>query len=393
MFKLSKRIFTSLLLLTVLAGSVKVQAEPVVEDTQANSTVLEHNMLDTEKDIDKDLDYYEIVFEKDVKELTYPVEVTKQGVLLMTLKDTDPNYISLSAQLYEDEGLTKKIGGTIYLSSGEENDFDVAEIKKSGTYYMKFDLSRKYDYNEQLKFLVELDLVPGGIREIKKDITYLAYQDYDTSENLYKINVYKTGLVTLNIGFSSENGEYGQSARVTLLNSKKKAISEQVGLYSEKNEDGTYNNELYQFYALTKGTYYIKIDTSGGLHALNYTISNVADKSGASLSKAAGIKVGGSAVSGICTNSDKTTKVDWYKITLKNDKVVTFNINSKIDGKLKVEICDSKGDTVWYGSFYLYEGAESGEIQSDGKWGKGTYYIKVYKTDAKSSGYYSIKVK
>lgn len=386
MFKLSKKIFAAILLVTVLMGSLNVQAAPVNED----SKTLTHNTIATEKDIDKDFNYYEMIFENDAKELTYPVEVKKQGVLLITLQETDPNFSSFTAQLYEDAGLTKKVGRTIYLNSGAEEKMGIAEVKKAGTYYIKLELLRKYDYKEPLSFNLQLDLILGGTREIKKDVTNFAYQDYDTSENLYKIVVNKTGLVTINIKFDKEDL---QSARFTLLNSQKKPITDQAGVYTEKDEKGTYSNELNQFYALTKGTYYVKVDARGGLHTIKYTLSNVTDKSGASLGKAAAIKVGGSAVSGICTNADKKTKVDWYKFTLSKEKAIKVSIDSKVDGKLMAEVCDSKGNTVWYGSFYLYSGIQSKEVESSGKWSKGTYYIKVYKTDEKSSGSYSIKVK
>jgi hypothetical protein len=372
MFKLSKKLFTAILLVTVLMGSLNVQAATVNEDSKP----LEHNTITTEKDLDKDFNYYDVVFENDAKELSYPVEVEKQGVLLITLQGTDPNFSSLTAQLYEDAGLTKKVGKTIYLNSGTEEKMGIAEVKKAGTYYIKLEFLRKYDYKEPLSFNLQLDLIPGGTREIKKDVTSFAYQDYDTSENLYKIVVNKTGLVTLNIAFDKEEL---QSARFTLLNSQKKAISEQVGVYTEKDKSGAYGNTLNQFYALTKGTYYVKVDARGGLHTIKYTLSNVTDKSGASLSKAAAIKVGGSAVSGICTNADKKTKEDWYKFTLSKEKAIKVSIDSKVDGKLMAEVCDSKGKTVWYGSFYLYSGVQSKEVESSGKWSKGTYYIKVYK--------------
>lgn len=386
MFKLSKKIFAAILLVTVLMGSLNVQAAPVNED----SKTLTHNTISTEKDIDKDFNYYEMIFENDAKELTYPVEVKKQGVLLITLQGTNPNFINFTAQLYEDAELTKKVGRTIYLNNDAEEKMGIAEVKKAGTYYIKLELLRKSAYKEPLSFNLQLDLILGGTREIKKDVTNFAYQDYDTSENLYKIVVNKTGLVTLNITFDKEDL---QSARFTLLNSQKKPITDQVGVYTEKNENGAYSNELNQFYALTKGTYYVKVDARGGLHTIKYTFSNVTDKSGASLGKAAAIKVGGSAVSGICTNADKKTKVDWYKFTLSKEKAIKVSIDSKVDGKLMAEICDSKGNTVWYGSIYLYSGMESKEVESSGKWSKGTYYIKVYKTDEKSSGSYSIKVK
>lgn len=386
MFKLSKKIFTMILLVAVFMGSLKVQAAPVNEDSET----LTHNTIATEKDVDKDFNYYETIFENDVKELSYPVKVKQQGVLLITLQETDPNFSTLTGQLYEDAGLTKKVGKTIYLSSGGEEKMGIAEVKKAGTYYIKLELLRKYDYKEKLSFNLQLDLIPVGTREIKKDVTYFAYQDYDTSENLYKIVVNKTGLVTLNIKFDKEDL---QSARFTLLNSQKKPISEQASVYTEKNEKGAYSNTLNQFYALTKGTYYVKVDARGGLHTIKYSFSNVTDKSGASLGKAAGIKVGGSAVSGICTTADKKTKEDWYKFTLSKEQAIKVSIDSKVDGKLMAEVCDSKGKTVWYGSFYLYSGVQSKEVESSGKWSKGTYYIKVYKADEKSSGSYSIKVK
>lgn len=387
MSKLVKRIFTTLLLVTVLAGSVVVQAEST---DATDSTVLTHYTIETEKDLKKEQDSYNMVFGEDVKELTYPVEVTQQGILVTVIKETDTNYYGLEAKLYEDADCTKEFGRTLYLSSGEQSNSKVTEIKKPGTYYMKVKLNRKRDNNEQMQFPLKLKLIPNGIREIKKDIIYTAYQDYDNNDGIYKLSVNNTGLVTLNIGFTSETRG---SAKITLLNSKKQPISKEAYTYPTANDDGTYSNEIFKYYALTKGTYYIKVQTSSGLYGLKYSSTPVADKSGSSLKNAAPIKLGGSAEKGICTVADKTTNVDCFKFTLAKQQEVNIIIDSKVDGRLKVEICDSNGRTVMFGSTSLSDGDRKLDLKSSGKWSKGTFYIKVYKYDKESSGSYSIKVK
>lgn len=49
--------------------------------------------------------------------------------------------------------------------------------------------------------------------------------------------------------------------------------------------------------------------------------------------------------------------------------------------------------TVMLGSTSISDGDRTIQLKSDGKWSKGTFYIKVYKYEKGSSGSYSIKVK
>lgn len=66
-------------------------------------------------------------------------------------------------------------------------------------------------------------------------------------------------------------------------------------------------------------------------------------------------------------------------------------MDAYVSGKLKMEVCDSKGRTVLFGTKTLTTAQY--KLPTKGKWSKGTYYIKVTKDNNKSSGYYEIKVK
>lgn len=384
-------LMTMILMLSLIPGSIaKADVFKYAGETLESeaATVLEPNLCKTLEDSEKEEGYYVITFPNEVNTITVPVELSDKGGLYLTMGEEDINYYNLSATLYKDKACTEKVGYSATLFSGDVTDEHDFIIDKAGTYYMKFDVSKKRDVNE-IYFLLQLVLISGEDQELTKDNLLISYQDYDCPDITYKIVVKSAGLLTLTLGCDDE---YGFSGKIQLLNKDKKALSTATSLYASKNEEGEYG-DVEHFYAVTKGTYYVKVDTSRKMYGIMYSFSEVKDSAGTKRDKAKALKLGGSAIKGLCTATDKTSNVDWYSFKLTSNKSVEITINSKIDGKLKVEILDSKGKTLWYGSKTLYDGDESIVLKSDGKWPKGTYYIKLFKYDKTSSGYYTVKVK
>lgn len=351
-------------------------------------TELTPNLVVKEADLSKEEGYYEVKFPDEEEVMVMPINISDKGGLFITLGEDNTNYYSLDVNLYSDEACTKKVGSTVYLFSGDVTKTKNITIDKSGLYYMQFNLSKKSDTGT-ISFLMQLALVSAEDQTLTQDEINFSYQDYDKPDTTYKIVVEATGLVTLTLG---TDYEYGFSGKVQLLDKDKKALSTATSVYASKNDEGEYN-DVQRFYAVNKGTYYVKVDTGNGMYGIQYGFSEVKDASGAEKAKAKAIKLGGSAVKGMCATSDATSKTDWYSIKLTNDKKIVITVNSKVDGKLKFEILDSKGRTLWYGSRTIYDGEDEMVLESDGKFSKGTYYIKISKYDKTSSGYYTIKVK
>lgn len=346
------------------------------------------DLLQTEKDFAAFDSYYKVNFPESTKELVMPIKISAKGCLQIVLEEITTNYSNLVVSIYSDSSCTSKMGDSVYLFSGDLYKENSITLKESGTYYLKYELSRPSD-TEALDFVIGLALYSNENKDLTKD-PILSYQDRDLSDITYKIKVDSTGYIT--VQFAAFDDEYGYSSKFQLLNKDKKAVSKEANLSAKKNDKGKYN-DIEQYYAVTKGTYYLKVNTNKGLYGIKYKFTSVKDKAGSSKSKATALKLGGSAVKGICAVTDKTSKGDWYKFTLAKSKSIKITINSKSDGNLKVEIMDSSGKPILYGIRTLYEKEYELELKSSGKWNKGTYYIKVTKPDKKSSGYYTVKVK
>ena len=380
---------TLMLMVSFIPGSAaKAEVLKNLGDSTESVTVLQPNLCMTEEDIEKEEGYYELSFPDEEETITMPVELSDKGGLYLTMEEQDTNYYSVSATLYKDEACSEKVGYSAYLFSGDVTDTQDFIIEEAGTYYIKFEMSKKRDTGT-ISFLLQLLLFSGEDQELTKDESIFSYQDYDCPDVTYKIVVDAAGLLTLTLG---ADYEYGFNGKVQLLNKDKKALSTATYVNASQTEDGEYG-DVEKSYAVSKGTYYVKIDTSRKIYGIMYSLSAVKDTAGTKKDKAKALKLGGSAVKGICTATEKTSNVDWYSFKLTSSKSVVITVAAKLDGKLKIEILDGSGKTLWFGSRTIYEGDEGLVLKSDGKWSKGTFYIKIFKYDNTSSGYYTIKVK
>lgn len=352
-------------------------------------TELVPDVIKTEKDFTAIDSYYKVTFSESTKELVMPIKIPAKGCLQLALGEFTTNYRDLVVSVYSDSSCTNKIGYSVYLFSGDIYEEKSIVFQEGGTYYLKYELL-KVSEADVLDFALGLCFFSNEDMELTEEQVVFSYSDSDIPEVTYKIKVNSTGYIA--VQFAAADDEYGFSSKFQLLDKNKKELSKEAYVSADRNDEGGYN-DIVQYYAVNKGTYYVKVKSIYGLYAIAYDFTSVKDKAGSSKSKATSLKLGGSAVKGICTVSDKTSKEDWYKFTLTKNKSIKITINTKIDGNLKVEIMDSSGKTVWYGTRTLYEGEYKLEMKSSGKWSKGTYYIKVTKPDKTSSGYYTVKVK
>lgn len=364
---------------------LEVKAETgasTVKQSSIDITELVPNLISNSEDLET-AQKYDITFDDNERVMILPVNIIAKGGLFVSLFADDMNYGSLIVTLYKDNECKQKYGNSVYLFDDKNSSSKDLLIENGGTYFMKFELSKKKD-SGAITFQMQLDYVSSEDKELTIEETSLQYQTYDSSDITYKVVAETSGLLTLTM---NSDAETGLSAKLQLLDKDKKALTDEK--YSSiKKEEG-----LKKYYVVSKGTYFIKVKISCGMYGISYDVNEVKDKSGTSKSKAAVIKMGGSAIKGMCTITDKTTKEDWFKFTLTSDKSIKITLKHVIDGKLKVDILDSKGDSLWYGSRTMYEGDKELVLESNGKFSKGTYYIKVYKYDKISSGSYSVQVK
>lgn len=282
-----------------------------------------------------------------------------------------------TSSLDKDAALTNAVGyGIISAKTTDPTDADVVtrviQVPAKGTYYLGIQtLSPIRD--EQQAFLVgaAAGYANGGDRTITSGKA-IAVGQRDAQTNYFKFKATKTG--SLEVQAASGIGS------VALCNSKKKALTTNLA-----------TKEL-PTYGVKKGvTYYVKVNSyassSRGWYNLTVVNKAVSEKSGKSKAKAVTLKKGAKR-SGTIIIGDKTA--DWYKFTLSSKKAVKITIKGATNDNIKADVYDKHGK-IGTRSFGYYSGGMT--LKSAGKWSKGTFYIKLYRGNSKSSGHYTISWK
>ena len=124
---------------------------------------------------------------------------------------------------------------------------------------------------------------------------------------------------------------------------------------------------------------------ASGMYQLKVTNTGISEKSGTTKSKAVTIKKGSTKKGTITAGS---SQADWYKFKLTSKKSVIMTIKGATNDQLKIAVYDGKKIVK---TSTIYNNTKSITLTSVGKWSKGTYHIKVYRGNSKSSGWYSLK--
>lgn len=309
-----------------------------------------------------------------------PLKVSAPGTLKLGI-----NYTRLekdvNAFVYTDAACTNQllIYGNANQSATKKEGY--VSVNKAGTYYLKF-----YSSSDAMAFTnaftVTVSQYTTADKTIKSGQTICYFRNNGYDKYYFQYKAEKTGKVTVSLPY--QHGSY-----VTLLNAKKKALSEAEWV------SGGANTGKFTF-AVKKGTTYHFLVTSNGINAGNIqsiSVKNTAvkEKSGAKKKKAVKIKAK-KTVKGTILPGSKTA--DWYKFSLKKKKKVTLNFNGNITGGLKITVYTKGGKKI--GSYVNNGGSHVLRLthsRTYGKVDKGTYYIKISRNNSLSSGAYSLKWK
>ena len=197
-----------------------------------------------------------------------------------------------------------------------------------------------------------------------------------------KFKATKTVYITVN--FNKADG-LDYSGYITLLNSKKKAISDKTWVYADS------STSYKAVFGVKKGqTYYLRVSDIYDKANIKYTETAVSEKSGSTIKKAVTLAKN-KTKKGVIVAGDKTA--DFYKVVLK--KAGSFKIQVKGDstGYIYVQPYNSKGKKIGSAYYVVYGNNSNRTVYTLNTFSKGTYYIKVYGKNAKASGHYSLKLK
>ena len=249
--------------------------------------------------------------------------------------------------------------------SGKSASELMAEVPSAGTYYLALEPT-----NAVGTIVVGGTLINGADRTLTNN-TWSAVGVEKAHTRYFKVRATSAGYITVQANNLSGN--------VTLMDSsKKKALSNAVYVsdYSPKVTFG-----------VKKGTYYIKAKNNtnpDGIYQIKYTNKRIKEKSGKKKSRAVLLKKKRTKKGTIVAGEKRT---DWYKFRVTKRKTVRITMKGATNDELKVAVYKG-GRNIGRGT--LYESRGGVKLKSLGKLSKGTYYIKVYRGNKKSSGWYSL---
>lgn len=301
----------------------------------------------------------------------YPLEqyfilrAPTKGVFLFTVKGTSAN-----------SGATIKIKtsptASSYLDvtyvSGTSEYTLMAEVPQGGIYYMTIEPS----YNASGNLLIGGTHISGTDRTITNK-TWNAVGVEKAQTRYFKFKAKYNGYVTVQTK--------KLSGYVTLTNSKKKALSNAVYASSYSTKKITFGVKKDKTYYLKAKNRYTNYD---GYYQIRYTNSRISEKSGKKKSRAVLLKKKRTKKGTIVAGEKRT---DWYKFRVTKRKTVRITMKGATNDELKVAVYKG-GRNIGRGT--LYESRGGVKLKSLGKLSKGTYYIKVYRGNKKSSGWYSL---
>lgn len=308
------------------------------------------------------------------KHVVVPIKVKSRGALIYAVVSMNNTQAANYYKLYSDAACTKSI-------ATEDN---TAYLSKAGTYYIKVDSTVLSETGESI-LTAAFAFVSGGDRQLKNKSDVLTTTFGTSKPVYYKMKVTKPTKIA--ISFSTDYKTYG-----TLCNSKKTALTVQSTIEE--------NDKLV--YVVGKGTYYLKVKSKKGFIALSSTFTTVSNAASASKSKAGTLKLNGSTRNALVLPEDSTSRNYYLKFyNPKNQKVYLNVTTSFSSGSVKIEFVDSKGTS--YGSKKIASGITIRNVYNPYVYGaysassrilpKGTYYIKLTKTQKKASGIVQINVK
>ena len=394
MHKMKDKIVTVLLVGTLALGEMTTVQAASIRDcgTASECTELVPYVLTTGtvEDIQNMKSYEVSIAESEKQKVILPITVAEAGMVNceVTCKSTIVTAGAVSVKVYKNaectEGISTDINMALEGSGKSAKTSFYADTP--GSYYCLFSVSESAKTAEDnFLFTIGLQEISSSERVLTDKVWTKSYQTGEKSDIYYKIIVKKTGVISLETVYEEEN--FGAPV-VTLCNSKKEKIS----LETEHNKE----NSFKSVFPVKKGTYYAKASNIQGNYQLRYVFSKINDKSGSKKTKAKALSVGGKKIKGVMLVSDKKSKYDWYKFTLRKAAPVRVDFKGSTTGKTKLQLEVIPPSVARFSQrpILSFKGLEqNGSGQSAEFWPAGIWYIRINKSEAKGGGMYTLKVK
>lgn len=379
--KKMKRIVAAMLAMTLMVSTALTSQAIVVVD---GDTKQQTNFMQPSYYVDSNTKAKTYAFMADSDTGVVQLKLNK-GNLSYAFASATNNGIST---VYADAACTRAISGSqinlAYQLMDNEMYMGKATfaVPATGTYYVKYT-----NLTAGQVGVMSMEGINGADRDLN-NTTLVSFSNGNQKTIFYKVAVPKTGYIDLNTYMPTG------TASVYLCNSGKKAISKATTVSAAI-------SKRHSVYAVNKGTYYVRVDYTGGEYAIQKKFTAVSEKSGKTKKKAKTIKYK-KTYNGLLALSDKggsKGKSDWYKVVLKKKSKMKITVRGSVTGgSLKYEFSAPKMKKKLKHTFSGY--GFGSRITMSYSYGskktktlpKGTYYIRIYKSNKSVTGTYSLKV-
>ncbi|MCR5791959.1 MAG: hypothetical protein K6G65_02210 [Lachnospiraceae bacterium] len=336
---------------------------------------------------------YLLAMSTSVNQAVFPINLSKKGTLLYQLGSgagLNGSTGKIKAQFYSDASCTKSIGDAVLLNVSTQDTFSALTnlaVNAAGKYYLKIMMVDTVP--SKTTYSIVISALAFSSEDTALTSKFVAsYTGTESRVTYHKVVVKKDSYITTEFeNYSTKNGQRTSGeVKTVLCNSKKKAMSKTAIVDVPAEGTGLVT------YAVKKGTYYIKV-AGNGIYRTKGKVTAVKDQGAHKISKAKKYTIG-KTVKGLLLQQDKVSTADYYKFTLKKTKKLSMILKGSCatDGQgIQFAIVNKKGQEV------MKTFTAKGNFNISGKTAKkipaGTYYLKIKKSSAKGSGWYSVKIK
>lgn len=306
-----------------------------------------------------------------------PMQTTNGGIVKIALSSEGLSQeVRVSLRSQGSEGVIPD--NQVTLTTEARNGTLLVQVPQAGTYLLHVETAYTY---VPITVNAKAMLYRNDNRTLQHKQWAVTYPNqYDTT-NYYKVKLTKNGYITVQgRTYETTNGKL----TVELCNNKKTSLN-------PKKVNLTEENEFTSYYALKKGTYYIKISDTDRPYKVRYMFTGMSDQAGTSKAKAKTLKKGKQGM-GLLYLTDSKTKTDWFKVSLTKNQKLRMTITNFASTKLEYQILPASSNVTLHNAKFYPQNGTAIFVTGD-TLPKGTYYIKISKTTTKdASGAYSIKV-
>jgi len=360
---MKKRLIVALLTAVSIVQSSTASASSIENVIVPHSISIVDGILDSECPEDLSFSFGE-------SEVIVPVTVCEQGGLLVGVRKRCNNpYRGLNLQLYRDSACTEPISPIIEFQDSSFVSSSI-ECAEAGTYYLRADLLRTDEVEQEMLFSLSVDFVSSVNRSLTEQETVCSFgSNYATN---YSFSLDQDGGAVFSFlgicSFLNPN-----SITLDLLDSDGSLVRQGIRIVPSC-KDGKYS----AVFALKAGSYRLRTHSLVS-YVLNYSCRQVFSSSKETAQRISFNKQYFGVVEDFSCN--------WFFPDLDKKQRVRLVYSASSGSSLKFELSDSNGRPVQTVTVF------NGVLKTTKKCKKGTYYFKVSKEGCSAEDCYSFVLK